>query len=87
MFRVVPLMLRWCSADIPEYSVVPPQSMGVLLFRRCSVFRCSVFRRSWSYSMSLKACFYTIEFLQIVLYLQVGFQKQPFPNVFQNRCS
>ena len=87
MFRVVPLMLSWCSADISEYFVVTSLSRGVLLFRRCSVFRCSVFRRSWFYSMSLKACFYTIEFLQIVLYLQVRFQKQPFPNVFQNRCS
>ena len=43
----VTLVFR-CSATITG---------GVPLFRRCSVFCCSVFRCSWFYSMPLKTIF------------------------------
>ena len=43
LFRGVPLVLHWCSVGIlgcsEWFSVVPPLFRGVLLFRRCSVFR------------------------------------------------
>ena len=48
LFRGVPLVLHWYSVGIlgcsEWFSVVPPLFRGVLLFHRCSVFRCSVFR-------------------------------------------
>ena len=62
MFRGVPLVLLWCSvgipgcsADVPGCSVIPPP------FQVVPLFRCSVFRRSWFYSMPTFYVINTIE--------------------------
>ena len=55
LFRGVPLMLRWYSVGILGCFAGAPGNVklfrGVPLFRRCFVFHCSVFRRSWFYSV------------------------------------
>ena len=58
LFGGVSVVLRWLSVGILGSTIGSLLFRGVPLFRRCFVFRCSVFRRSWFYSMPGISCFH-----------------------------